>query len=89
MGLVTAKELAKAMNIYKYGFVGAFIGWFLMKVTRISSINKYYDSIAHLDAGAYAQACLDHFEIDFEIPEEDFRRLPKDGAYILRCQTIH
>ena len=82
MGLVTAKELAKAMNIYKYGFVGTFIGWFLMKVTRISSINKYYDSIAHLDAGAYAQACLDHFEIDFEIPEEDFRRLPKDGAYI-------
>jgi len=82
MGLVTAKELAKAMNIYKYGFVGTFIGWFLMKVTRISSINKYYDSIAHLDAGSYAQACLDHFEIDFEIPEEDFRRLPKDGAYI-------
>jgi len=82
MGLVTAKELARAINIDKYGFVGTFISWFLMKVTRLSSINKFYDSIKHLDAGAYAQACLDHYEIDFEIPEEDFRRLPKDGAYI-------
>lgn len=82
MGLVTAKELAKAINIDKYGFVGTFISWFLMRVTRLSSINTFYDSIKHLDAGAYAQACLDHYEIDFEIPEEDYRRLPKDGAYI-------
>ncbi len=82
MGLVTAKELAKAIKIDKYGFIGTFISWFLMKVTRLSSINKVYDNIKHLDAGAYAQACLDHFEIDFEIPEEDYRRLPKDGAYI-------
>lgn len=82
MGLVTAKELAKAINVEKYGFVGTFIGWFLMKITRISSINTYYDKIKHLDADAYAAAILKHYEIDFEIPEEDFRRLPKAGAYI-------
>ena len=82
MGLVTAKELAKAINLDKYGFFGTAIGWFLMKVTRISSINRYYDTIKHLDADAYAEAILKHFEIDFEIPEEDFRRLPKTGPYI-------
>lgn len=82
MGLVTAKELAKAIKIDRYGIIGTFISLFLMKVTRLSSINRDYDKIKHLDAGAYAQACIDHFEIDFEIPEEDYRRLPKDGAYI-------
>lgn len=82
MGLVTAKELAKAINIDKYGFLGTFISWFLMKVTRISSINKFFDTIKHLDAAAYADACIGHFEIDFEIPDADYRRLPKDGAYI-------
>ena len=82
MGLVTAKELAKAIKLDKYGFVGTFIGWFLMKVTRISSINTFYDSIKHLEAQDYAQAIIEHYEIDFEIPQEDFKRLPKEGAYI-------
>lgn len=82
MGLVTAKELAKAIKIDKYGFLGTFISWFLMKVTRISSINKFFDTVKHLDAAAYADACLEHYEIDFEIPDADYRRLPKDGAYI-------
>tara|TARA_R110000868_G_scaffold158589_4_gene386821 strand:- start:18682 stop:20514 length:1833 start_codon:yes stop_codon:yes gene_type:complete len=82
MGLVTAKEVAKTINLEKYGFIGTFIGWFLMKVTRLSSINKVYDSIQHLEGKAYSDAILAHFEIDFEIPEEDFKRLPKDGAYV-------
>ena len=82
MGLVTSKELAKAINLDKYGFFGTFIGWLLMKVTRISSLNRYYDKIKHLDADAYAEAILKYYEIDFEIPEEDFKRLPKTGPYI-------
>ena len=82
MGLVTSKELAKAINLDTYGFFGTFISWFLMKVTRISSLNRFYDTVKHLDAEAYANAILKHYEIDFEIPEEDFKRLPKNGAYI-------
>ena len=82
MGLVTAKEIAKAINLDRYGFLGTFVGWFLMKVTRISSINSYYDTIAHLEGEEYANAILKYYEIDYEIPEEDFRRLPKEGPYI-------
>jgi len=82
MGLVTAKEVAKAINLDKYGFVGTFISWLLMKVTRISSINRFYDTIKHLDAEEYSDAILRHYEIDFEIPKDDYRRLPKDGAFI-------
>ena len=82
MGLVTSKELAKAINLDKYGFLGTFMSWFLMKLTRISSINRFYDSVKHLEAQEYADAILKHYEIDFEIPEEDFKRLPKDGPYI-------
>ena len=82
MGLVTAKEVAKAINLDKYGFLGTFISWFLMKITRISSINTFYDSIQHLEGKAYADAILAHFEIDFEIPEEDFKRIPKEGPFI-------
>ena len=40
MGLVTAKEVAKAINADKYGILGTFSGWLLMKVLKISTLNK-------------------------------------------------
>jgi hypothetical protein len=48
MGLVTAKEVAKAIKTDKYGFVGTFSGWLLMKVLKISTLNKIYNRNKHL-----------------------------------------
>ena len=82
MGLVTAKEVAKAINVDKYGFIGTFSGWILMKVLKISTLNKVYDRSRHLKDVAFLNGILDDLQIKFEIPEEDLKRLPKDGAYI-------
>jgi len=82
MGLVTAKEVAKAINADKYGFLGTFAGWLLMKVLKISTLNKLYDRNKHLKDVEFLSALLDELQIKFEIPEEDLKRLPKDGAYI-------
>lgn len=82
MGLVTAKEVAKAINLDKYGFLGTFMGWILMKITRISEINDFYTEHEHLEGMEFLDAILRHYQIDFEVPEEDFKRLPKEGAYI-------
>ncbi len=82
MGLVTAKEVAKAINLERYGFFGTFMGWFLMKITKLSSMNAFYDKHRHLDAVSFIDAILEHYEIKFEIPEEDIKRLPKEGAFI-------
>ncbi|MDW8851679.1 lysophospholipid acyltransferase family protein [Flavobacterium sp. MMLR14_040] len=82
MGLVTAKEVAKAINVEKYGVLGTFSGWILMKVLKISTLNKIYDHNKHLEDVAFLNGILDEMEIKFEIPEEDLKRLPKDGAYI-------
>ena len=81
-GLVTAKEVAKAINIDNYGFVGTFIGWLLMKVFKISTLNKIYNKNKHLKDLCFLDAILDDFQIKFEIPEEDLKRLPKEGPYI-------
>jgi putative hemolysin len=82
MGLVTAKEVAKAINIHHYGFLGTFMGWILMKITQISSINTFYEKHEHLDGIEFLDAILEHYEINFEIPEEDIKRLPKEGPFI-------
>jgi putative hemolysin len=82
MGLVTAKEVAKAINAEKYGVFGTFSGWILMKVLKISKLNKFYDSNKHLEDIEFLNAILDDLHIKFEIPQEDLKRLPKEGAYI-------
>ena len=82
MGLVTAKEVAKAIKTDKYGLLGTFSGWLLMKVLKISTLNKIYNRNKHLNDLEFLNAILDEFQIKFEIPEEDLKRLPKEGAYI-------
>ena len=82
MGLVSAKEVAQVLHLEKYGFIGTFIGWLLMKVTRITTINRFYDNHKDLDAPEFLDKILEHYEINFEIVEEDLKRLPKDGAFI-------
>jgi len=82
MGLVNAKEVAKAINVDKLGFIGTFMGWTLMKVLKISTINKIYDRNKHLHDLEFINALLDELEINFEIPEEDLKRIPKTGPFI-------
>ena len=82
MSLVTAKEVSKAIHVDKYGFLGTFFGWLLMKLLKISTLNKIYSRNKHLKELEFLEAILDEFQIKFEIPEEDLKRLPKEGAYI-------
>ena len=82
MSLVTAKEVAQAIKVDKFGFFGTFLGWSLMKTLKISSLNKIYDRNKHLNDLDFLNALLDEFKIKFDIPEEDLKRLPKTGAYI-------
>lgn len=82
MGLVTAKEVSNAISLNKYGFLGIFVGWLLMKVLKISTLNKIYNRNKHLTELEFLNGILDEFQIKFEIPEKDLKRLPKDGAYI-------
>ena len=81
-GLVTAKEVASAIQMDKYGVIGTFFGWILMKLLKISTLNKIYRSNRHLEELEFLNGILDDFQIKFEIPEEDLKRLPKEGAYI-------
>lgn len=82
MGLVTAKEVAKVIKADKYGFIGTFMGWLLMKVLKISTLNKIYNNNKHKTNLDFLNSILEEFEIRFEIHEEELKRLPKDGSYI-------
>ena len=82
MSLVSAKEIAKVLNINKFGFFGNAVGWVLLKVLGISKLNKVYDKTKHLDKLDFLDAMVKEFQIDFEIPEDDLKRIPKTGSFI-------
>ncbi len=76
MGLVTAKEIARAIKFDKYGFLGTLSGWLLMKVLKISKLNEIYDRNKHLQDVEFLNSILDEFQIEFEIDPEELKRLP-------------
>ena len=82
MGIVSAKEVARVMNLDKLGFLGTSMGWVILKTTRLSVINKEYEKRKQMTAPQFIDSILKTFEIDFEIPEDDLRRIPKSGAFI-------
>ena len=73
IGLVSAKEVAKAINADKYGFLGTFFGWLLMKVLKISTLNKVYKRNKHLSDVAFLNGILNDFQIQFEIHDRECR----------------
>jgi putative hemolysin len=81
-GLVSAKEVAKAIRLDRLGVLGTSVGWLLMKVLKIATLNKIYDRNKHLRDLEFINSLLKEFEIKFEIPPEDLKRIPKNGAFI-------
>ncbi|CAM1358680.1 Glycerol acyltransferase [Tenacibaculum soleae] len=82
MGIVTSKEIAKVIGVEKFGAFGTFTGWMLMKILRISAINKIYNNNKDKSDLDFLNGVLDDCKIEFEIPEEDLKRIPKDGPFI-------
>lgn len=82
MSLVNSKEIAKVIQLDKLGWLGTFLGWMLLKVLRISKLNRIYERHKHKKDIEFLDGILSDFQIDFEIPEEDLARIPKEGAFI-------
>ena len=82
MGIVSAKEVANVMNLRKFGFLGTGVGWLILKTTKLSRINREYDKHKDLKGTEFIESILNEFEIDFEIPEKDLKRIPKEGPFI-------
>ena len=82
MALVTSKEIAQVIGLQKLGFFGTFVGWVLLRILRISVINKIYDNNKNKTDLDFLNGVLDDCNINFEIPDEDLKRIPKEGPFI-------
>ena len=88
MGLITAKELAKAAHLDRFGVVGTFAGWGLLHLLRLAPLNRVYDRNKHLQGVAFLEALLQEFKVHYDVREEDLKKIPKEGPFIT-ISTIH
>lgn len=82
MPIVSAKEVAEGLKMDKLGFLGATLSSAIMYLTKIDQLNKIYDDRKELSALEFLNSSLDYLEIDYEIPEKDLKRIPKEGPFI-------
>ena len=82
MALVTSKEISQVIGLQRFGVLGTFVGWVLLRILRISSINKIYEKNKNKSDLDFLNGILDDCKIKFEIPEDDLKRIPKEGPFI-------
>jgi putative hemolysin len=80
MSLVSAKELAKAIQLDKPAFLGKFVGWSILKTLRLSKMNAIYDKYKHLSELNFLRSLVSEFKVDYQI--EGLENLPQAGSYI-------
>ena len=82
MSIVNNKEIASVLKLNRLGSLGDAIGSLVLKATKLSKINKIYESRKDLNAIQFVDSILKNLEVEFDIPEEDLKRIPKSGAFI-------
>ena len=95
MGLVSAKEVAKVIHLDKYGFLGTFVGWLLMVVTKITTINRFYNRnkrlYRHNVRSGFGQAFdvfLRYFEVDLVMIKYGIEEFGTRKVFIFIVKSI-
>ncbi|MGB0836916.1 MAG: GNAT family N-acyltransferase [Flavobacteriaceae bacterium] len=82
MSLVRPKQMAKALNLDKFGPFGTAMSYVLMRVLGLQQLNKIYKDHKHEKGLNFLDGVLEDLQIDFDIPKEDLERIPKEGPFI-------
>ena len=83
MSLVTTQDIYSASGLSKIGIFGKPIAWGLKKAFKIDKLNDLYNRGAHLDCHDFLEYLIDDLEVDYEIHEEDLKRIPKTGPFVI------
>ncbi|MBK9734083.1 MAG: lysophospholipid acyltransferase family protein [Saprospiraceae bacterium] len=83
MPIVTSVDIAKTFQIDKYGAIGASIANKAMDWLSINKLNAIYDKYFHLSGLNFIDAVLEELHVQVLISDDDLKRLPESGPYII------
>lgn len=82
MSLVTAKDLAQVLPFKKPKWLAYGTGFILLYLLRLDKLNRFYKKNKHLEGKQFLDKVLNEINARLEVPEEDLKRIPKEGAFI-------
>lgn len=83
MQLISTKDIYKASGLQKFGPFGFPVAWLYKKISRISKLNELYARGEKMNAPEFLEFLLNDLEIKFELHEEDQKRIPKEGPFVI------
>ena len=83
MSLITTQDIYSASGLSKIGVLGKPVAWALKKVFSIDQLNDLYNRGKHLQCEPFLDYLIDDLGMDYEIHEEDLKRIPKEGPFII------
>lgn len=83
MGLVSTNDIYKASGLSKFGIFGKPVAWCVKKALDLDKLNNLYDRGSHLGAVDFLAYLLNDLGVEYEIHEEDLKRIPKSGPFVI------
>lgn len=83
MPLVSTKDIIQATGLKKIGPFGYPIAWAFKSISGLSKLNEIYERGKDKDTADFLQYLLDDLGINFELHEEDLKRIPKEGSFVI------
>lgn len=82
MAIISAADISEALNFNRFGYFGQVLGNVVLQLTKLNKLNDIYDKYRDLDGVEFIDAILIEVGAEFQIPEKDFKRIPKKGPFI-------
>jgi len=83
MSLIKLDDIQEILKLKKFGFAGKALSWLVMHTFHLNKINKEYDRVKDMPMKEALKTLLDDFGITYHIHEEDLKRIPEKGAFII------
>ncbi|MGB3452791.1 MAG: GNAT family N-acyltransferase [Moheibacter sp.] len=81
--LISTKDIYQASGLKKLGPFGYPIAWLFKIISGIPRVNRLYSGGYGKKAPEFLEYLLDDLDIQYELHEEDLKRIPKDGNFVI------
>jgi len=82
MSLISAKDIASLLGFKRPRWLALAAGYLLLHILQLKRINDFYDKNKHLKGKEFLDKILDEIQANLVIPEDDLKRIPKEGPFI-------
>jgi putative hemolysin len=78
--LIETDELIRNAKLKRFGAGG--VAKVMMNLLRINRLNKLYEELSDVQGIAFIDGLIEKLELDYEVREDELKRIPVDGPFI-------